>query len=502
MPGTALAAWVADTLDRHRAIVLGVFTAALFYSTGLRASAKPFWHDEIYTLLSAGLPSIGTIWAAAQDGMDLAPPLTTLLTRGVRSVTGPGHVSMRLIPMLGFWIMTMALFAMVRRRANATAALTAALIPLFTAGYRHAYEARPYGLMMGLFALALYAWSEAAAGRRRRFHVSLLAIALAAGLWNHYYAVLAFLPIGGGELVRAIRMRRLDLPVAAALLLSAAAALPLVGLVRAAARQGGTFWAPASLEQSAEAYAFLLEPLPWAHLATATVVIMALAAVGFLFHKGGNSRPRHLPAHEIAAGVLAVLVPLAGVLLSVLVTGALVPRYLLAGVAGISLVPAVGVWMLARRAPVIELVLPAVLIAAFLPMMGAVVRLPHPVESRPLLLESLRSPGQTAVTGGLTFLQLWYYAPTELKPRLVYVAGPERALRYLGTDTIDLGYQALARWTPVSVTTVERWTSRRAELRVYAYGSGWLLQALQDEGAQLDEMGGESGARLYRVALP
>jgi len=493
---------VAGTLDRHRSIVLLAFAAAIFYSTGLRASAKPFWHDEIYTLLVAGLPSTGTMWAAVHDGMDLAPPLTTLLTRGVRSVTGPGHVAMRLVPMLGFLMMTVALFAIVRRRANATAALTAALIPVFTAGYRHAYEARPYGLMMGLFALALFAWSEAAAGRRRRVQVPVLTIALAAGLWNHYFAVLAYLPIAGGELVRGIRTRRLDVPIATALALSAAAALPLVALARAAARQGGTFWGPASLAQVAESYTFLLEPLPWAHLGLIAAAIAALGAASFVMGRHGDGPASPLPAHEIVAGVLAALVPAAGVLLGVLVTGALVPRYLLGGVVGISLVLSIGLWWLARRARVLELVLPAFLVAAFVPTMGAVARMPHPVESRPLLIESLRSPGPTAVTGGLTFLQLWYYAPPELKSRLVYVASPEHALRYLGTDTIDRGYQALARWTPVPVTTLEALNPRHAEVRVYAYGSGWLLQALRDGGAGVEEIGVESGARLCRVIPP
>ena len=47
-----------------------------------------------------------------------------------------------------------------------------------------AYEARGYGLMLGLFALAVYCWSEAANNRRREFHLPLMALALAAGMWK------------------------------------------------------------------------------------------------------------------------------------------------------------------------------------------------------------------------------------------------------------------------------------------------------------------------------
>src|SRR5215467_7819210 len=169
---------------RYRFVVLAVWTICVAIPTAMRASAKPLWHDEIYTVLLARLPSAGVHWAALRDGVDFAPPLNGLLTRAVRELAGGGPVAVRVPAMVGFWVMTLAVFVIVRRRSNATLAFAAALLPFFTAAYRYSYEARPYGLMLGLAALAWLAWSEAARGRGRAINLAILTFALSAGLWN------------------------------------------------------------------------------------------------------------------------------------------------------------------------------------------------------------------------------------------------------------------------------------------------------------------------------
>jgi hypothetical protein len=68
---------------------------------------------------------------------------------------------------------------------------------------------------------------EASAGRRRRLYIPLLAVALAASIWNHYYGVLALAPVAGGELVRVLRRGRPDLPIWAALGTALLSAVPL-----------------------------------------------------------------------------------------------------------------------------------------------------------------------------------------------------------------------------------------------------------------------------------
>lgn len=493
---------MADALERHRAVTLVLLSLAFFYTATIRASAKPFWHDEIYTLVLTSLPSFSTMWAALRGGLDLAPPLNAVLTRAVQSLLGTGHVVSRLVPMISFWAMTMALFAMVHRRANATVALTAALFPINTAAYRHSYEARPYGLMMALFTLALFAWAEAAAGRRRRLYLPLLSLALSAGLWNHYYAVFAYLPVITGELTRALRRRRMDLGVLCAIIVSGVAALPLFQLLSGGAQQASSYWAQASLDDIGDAFYFLTEPLLTPSIFVTSGVVVILAFLAWVVRgRLDVVEQRSIPAHEIAAGVACLLVPLAGVLLGVFVTGVFVPRYVLTGVVGLSLVIPLTVWSISARARIVEIAFPLVFVVGYMQLFMPVTKLPHPVNSRPTLVASLRSPGPTAVTGGLTYLQLWYYAPTDLKPRLTYIADPHYARRYTGSDTFDLGYLTLARWTAVNVARFDSFTANHREFRVYAFGSGWLLHKLQDADAQIDTLGSDPGARLLHVRL-
>lgn len=497
MRASPVALRVAARIDRHRFTALTLVGAAIVYSIAIRAAAKPFWHDEIFTILLAELPSLGDMWAAMHDGVDLAPPLTTLLTRVVHGWLGAGPIVTRLVPIISFLAMMLVLFAFVHRRSNATAALTAALFPILTAAYRHAYEARAYALMMALFAVALFTWAEAAAGRNRRRNLMLLSLALAAGMWNHYYAALTYLPIVCGEAVRAWRSRRLDRDVMIALTVSAAGSLPMLALGATASAQSATFWSPASLDQIVDTYYFLLEPLLLRRFVIVFLILAVVMGLSILKKSGTPAEPHQLPAHEITAIIAALLVPAAGVLLGVLVTGVFVPRYALPAIVGFSLAAAFAI----PRSTRAELVLPLVLLFTTLELLLPVPRVGDPFEARPVLVDALKSPGPTAITGGLTFLQLWYYAPPALKPRLVYVADPASARRLTGSDTIDLGLLALSRWTTVGAVPFDAFTSQHRTFRVYAYGSGWLLDRLRESGAELDERDVEASAWLYVVRL-
>jgi len=89
------------------ALAVGLF-ASLLALLSWRASVKPFWHAEIYTILEAELP-VATLWRALHDGIDLQPPLNVSLTRGIHLIAGVGPIVTRLPAIAGF---TQATFAM------------------------------------------------------------------------------------------------------------------------------------------------------------------------------------------------------------------------------------------------------------------------------------------------------------------------------------------------------------------------------------------------------
>ena len=470
----------------------------------VRARAKPFWHDEIYTVLHAQLPSLAAMWSASLDGFDLSPPLNTWLTRFVHHLAGVGHVASRVAPIAGFLLMTLATFALLRRRTNTATALAGALVPCFTAAYRYAYEARGYGLMVGLFAVALYAWSEAARGRRRRANAVMLAIALAASVWNHYYGVLGFVPIAIGEAARTLRSRRIDALMVGALAASALALIPLLPLAAAARTQAHSFWSPASLAEIVPVYRFLFGSLiETPLLAGAGVLALILLAARARPHAGETERD--VAVHEGVAFAAALCVPVFGILLGLAFTGVFVPRYAMAAVVGASLVVPLAVWRANSRGSVGEMFLCGFLAVMFVRDMGPSLWAPpvlqDPYLTRPLLQRATTGQQETISASSLQFLQYWYYSPAPQKGRLRYLADPEEARRYMGSDTIDRGYLALRRWTTVPVDLFDDYIAAHQELYVHEAGSGWLLRKLADGRARREQIAAGPGERLYLVRL-
>ena len=125
-----------------------------------------------------------------------------------------------------------------------------------------------------------------------------------------------------------------------------------------------------------------------------------------------------------------------------------------------------------------------------------------PMDARPLLVEQLRQGETVVVSGPTEYLQLWYYAPVELRSQLVYLADPIAALHGLGSDTVDRNYLALRRSSSVPVFEYDHFMASHRSFQVYEVGRGWLLERLKASGAAFDEIGREADGPLYRVRMP
>jgi hypothetical protein len=496
----AFDAWI----DRHLALVLAGFSVAYFATTAVRAAARPFWHDEIFTIVSANLGSLAEFWRALHDGLDLAPPMSSLLTRLAHAVAGEGHVTTRLPAMIGFWAACLLLCDILRRHTNALLGLSAAILPCFSAGYRYSIEARPYGVLIGLSALALWAWLRTTVDPRRRWLV-LLGVALAAGLWTHYIFLLTFGPIAAGEIVRQWRARRLSLPVWITLALAGAAVLPLVPLARAAMNEAGTDWSPDEVVGTSAAYAFLLAPLDEWPFKLCGAAVAIVAVLGPLLRRPLASPPRLAP-HAAVAGAAWALLPAVAAIGAALTPETFFLRYLLVGLVGCLALGLAAVSLVSRRGFRADALVCAVLVVMFAYSVVDSLRpgrfvFRDPIATRPTLARELETPGPIAVTGGLVFLQLWYYAGPDRRDRLVYLADPRRASRRLGSNTIDVGLLALARWTDAPVWPYDGFLLEHAEYRVYEHGSGWLVAELRSAGADIAPVGRDPSARLLRVRM-
>jgi len=455
------------------------------------ARAKAIWHDEVYTILEAALP-VATLWRASIDGLDLSPPLNSILTHVVRTVAGAGPVAMRLVPIVALLIAAALIFEIVRRRSNVIMAIAAALALYLSVAWQYALEARGYSLTVACYALAMFGWSEAAAGRHRRRNWAVMAIAIAAGAWAHYYAVLIAAPIVAGEIVRQVLRRRIEWMPWIALVAAGVLCLPLGILVSAGAPQRHTFWARPSSFGISGVYEFLAGDVTIS--AIAVTLLIALAVLEIVRRVSARTWPRQLPAYEVAAGIVCVALPAMTAVLGYL-AHAFDRRYAVFGVFGVVLAGTLAIWSVLPKNRLGDVVLVAALGVTFTTYSVRTFReptpWPHPYLHRPVLADWLHGDDPLVITCGVDYLALWYYAPPAARARAIYIADPARQLRDTGTDTSDRGYLALARWTPVPAVPLADYITTHRRFWLYSCGRSWIEDSLEASGATLTERNAE-----------
>jgi hypothetical protein len=213
-----------------------------------------------------------------------------------------------------------------------------------------------------------------------------------------------------------------------------------------------------------------------------------------------------LRGYEIAAGCAVLLLPLWAFLLGAGVTGVFVPRYAIAGAVGLAVMAPLALHRVARANPTVDLLLCAGFLAALVQFSlvetASRGRDTGPLQSHPLLVEQLRAGHTVAVTGHL-FAEAWHYAPEPLRARLVYLAEPDVALQLNGSNTLDLGYTALARWRGAPVADYRAFVAGHTAFRVYAGGwFTWLPAQLAADGATVERIGSTGEFTLLDVRVP
>lgn len=498
---------VNEWMDRRRLLLLSTFAILFFFDLVVRAAAMPFWHDEIYTALASRL-SWYELWRANQDGFDLMPPLNTALTHVVFLVAGTGEVVTRLPPLLAVVSASLLIHATVRARTNALTAWSATLLFCFTSAARYAYEARSYGLTMFGFALALFAWSEAARGRSRTRNLVLLAVSLALGVWAHYYAVLALLPIVLGEVARYIDTRRLDRGIVLSLATFAVLSLPLYWLISSSMAKAATFWTRLNPPVVSDIYAFVFGMAGGLRFQAAAVIVIATALAARWWSRDSGGPRRTVPAYEVIAGLACLAIPAAGVLVAATVArGVFFERYVLLATAGIAMVIPVIVWRVSPKNGLAELVMFALLLIPFTRMTVQTVEPGRfaffdPFLARPLLDRELSRGGLVVVTGGVNYFPLWYYAPHDKREWMVYLSDPAAELEQTGTSAIDDGYSAVQRHADANVEDFDGFVATHRQFKLYALEPTWILQRLRAAGAVMHEEATEMNAVIYTVNLP
>jgi hypothetical protein len=490
-------------LDRNPIRSLSGLSLLCFGVSVTLAHWKLMWFDELCTYFIAGLPNTA-IWSTLASGTGPMPPSFYLLTRFSQQWLGPTHFAIRFPELIGFLVASLCLFHFIRRRTSALYGLIGMLAVWISGAYPYAYEARPYGLVLGFCGLALVCWQAATEHMRRRLALVGLFAALAGAVASHYGAVMLVFPLALGELVRSISRRKVDWPVWLAF---CGAGLPLLvffPLLRASIRPYGL--AMNSRPQAGsilECYTELLSIAahPFVTILAALAIWRAVRARGML--RRLVIRSSSMPLWEIAAAIGLLLLPVVGLLQAVLVTNQITPRYVMPLVMGFGILVA----LLAHENLYDDAVGGLLIVALLLAGWGSHVRWeylrirPEADRVQALYRAADHQPGSlpVAIDEGDRFFQLVHYAPAEFSSRLFYLVDPDAARKYTGTDTVDLCLQGYGRFLPLNLPPVDSFLRARRPFLLYASSKGWLLPVLRNEGAKIELVGIASGYPLYRI---
>ena len=470
--------------------------------TSVRAFRRPLWADEILTRYVAALPGFDAISKALAAHTESSPPLFHLVTKLSCRVLGWNQFGLRFPAMAGYLAMIVCVYFIVSRYAGPLYAAIGALCTYLTNVPFYATDARPYGMFLGLSCIALVCWQLATRRQMRWLALAGLWISLAMALGMQYYAVLSFVGIGVGELVRTWRTRHIDWQVWAALGFATAPLPLLLPLIRSNLVLRTGYFAPATISRFIDGFAqtyMQMDGLLFAALA----ILVGSCVVIFSGRAAPADAPFETPpVHEVAAWLGLLLAPFEAFLMGRVATGAFVPRYAIVTVIGFSILLPISLHRLFRGSRAA-----ALLVLMFLGLcFGKWYAHGSKTEDRiaqlaPWLQELNRSRLPIVVGEPLTYLPLAYSANQQLSQVLVYIPDPQEALRYRGVNSAEYNLIGLRGIAPLNLPTYSAFTSSHQHFLVLweASPNNWIVSKLRDAGAEL-RFCATSGQRVVFLA--
>ena len=500
-------------LDRFASRGLAMFIAYAIVRCLVGAATRPFWYDEVCTIIIARQPSLSGIWNALSHAADSQGPGFCLIERMSAVLLRNQEVALRLPSILAFCCITICLFVFTRRRAGSAYALVCAAIPFTTSLFNlYAIEARAYSLLVACIAIALVTYQRPPSLR----WMCVMALALAASVSFNYYALLAMVPFGLAELYVLLVRRQIRWPVWIAFSLGVAPmALFWPFLVALKHNFGAHFWAGASLSGLAFIYAtiFMTSP-PWGAALAAAAVLAMVGLVVFALNSKAVAAPNGAPADEYVL-VLALLgLPFIGYVAAKLTHSGMTERYVLAAVLGISLAAGCILPLLDRK----SVILAVGFLAALLAVQEAAFWVAHahqltgfdsPAHSLASLVTSAGHPDlPVVISDGLEYLPIAHYATPPWSQRFVTLVDAPAALIFAGNDSLDRGLIVLRSFAPLRVYDYKDFALQHATFLLYSSnGSGrdphdWWAEQLFRDGYALNVLAVDHQRTIYLVTCP
>lgn len=473
------------------------------------AASKPFWYDEVLTLIVARQPSLSAIWRILAQAADSQPPPFYLVERAAAALLHNPHIGFRLPAICGFACTLVFVFFFVKRRGGALYALLCTSMLLLTAAYTtYAVEARPYSLLVACIALALLCYQRAP----EPLWLVLMGFSLASAEALHYYAVFALVPFGLAEIALYLNTRRLRPGVWLALvcgLVPLAAFWPL--LLGQKRYYGPHVWNLPSLRNTGSIYGGLLDVPARDHLhleIAAAVVLVLLGTLAALAFRGVRAAWMANPFFHEHVLVWALLgLPFVAYAATKLAHGGLDHKYILESVLAFPLGAGYILPRLNRRVtPLLAILLLSILAVQearfWASQRGHFGKVVSPVASVERMVNLAGHPDlPVVVSDGNDYLPFVYYATPELARHFVVVVDPPRAIVYIGNDSVEKDLLALSIYYPLRVYEFGAFGSDHPSFLLYSNGSAndWWPRRLASDGYSLEVVAAEEGRKVYLV---
>jgi Dolichyl-phosphate-mannose-protein mannosyltransferase len=496
---------------KHRNILgiaaLSVLVLYLGANALFVAAHKHLWYDELFTVAVARQGTPARVWSALEQCLDGQPPPFYLAEGAAAKLIPYEPVAYRMLPTIGYLLVSVCLFVFVRRRAGNMAGLIAAIIPPLSMVRLYPLEARPYGILLGCLALALVCWQRA---DRWLWQIG-LAISLALAACAHYYAPLAFVPFGLAEVASSVMRRRIRWGVWAAFavgILPALAFSPL--LLKFKQYYGSSFWSKPGFGQIG-AYDTLLNLPTGIGLGVAVVLALTIGVVINRARTGDGQQLSETPVEELLISLGFIAFPLIVLAITMIFGGGLTERYILATVMGIAAGAAFVLARLGRRAVLLALTF---LACAFTwrEARAVAVMVKHPpgpaVPAGQAMVRDIleNSPDRTlpmVISSGLTYLAIAYYSAPDYADRVFNLVDEKKALEYVHTGSIEQALVLLRQYQPLHIVPFAEFAAAHPKFYLYSDGEtfDWWPMRLSDDGYTFQTVKVTSGKTVYLVDL-
>jgi len=480
------------------------------------------WNDEFLSFYSDGVATFKqVILVQLHYPISLDPPTYHLLSHLCMDILGRNAIALRLPALAGFLLFQLCLFFFVRRLAGSRSAIIAMAVPLLTASFRYSVEGRPYGLLLGLYALSLLCWQIATLDdpptpRSRILPLTGLTLSIALAITSHYFGVLILIPVSLGELSRIITRKRLDFGVITALALGLASVVLILPFQHALMVYRQHYYITGvNIRNISQGYRELFLryttwPMSLQKLAAALMVVLALT-LAYAGYQRFKRRPATEHAYIWVALFSMALLPFFGYLFGRFVTHTMEVRYVIAALIAFAATFCIVLERKLRSNAFYYSTLTLITAAAvaintynILQERRASLSILATLHPSPALATALAANPTAPLyeqSLGNFFVDSYYTPDPALRARITLLYNPQREISYLKHDTYSIAASNLQHFTTLPTVNYDQLIAEPSPHLLIQWQDGWNWtdKAAVSEQATVTSLGPAFGGQAVSV---